>query len=433
MSRSEIGDEVPQDVRNRAAIGVVAGHGNVDAVARVVMRAHQHGHYVLVYRRPGVEIPDFVRERNVSMLTPEKAVTTSEEDVLRMAGRQLGFPGLFFHKTAGEYVDYDRSRREDFEGDAYVAEPPTRPRPGRGLLSMVAAIPAFEESATIGEVVRETSEYVDDVLVVDDGSSDDTAEVARDAGAIVVEHDRNKGYGSALRTAFRCADRWGIEDMVVLDADGQHDPADVPKLIGARRERDADIVIGSRFLPGNETSLPVYRRFGLSVINLLTNVSLGLVRSPISDTQSGFRAYGRRAIESLAEDPEIGEGMSASTDILYHASREGYDVEEVTTTIQYDVENGNSHHPIAHGLHLVANILRTIERGHPVAILGIPGFLGSIFGIGLGFWTLHIYVQTQIFPIGYAILSVFFGLAGIFSCFTAIVLHALAEGSRRER
>ncbi|WP_276302473.1 glycosyltransferase family 2 protein [Halorussus lipolyticus] len=392
------------------------------------MRAHQHGHYVLVYCRPGVQLPDFVRERNVSVLTPEKETTASEEDVLRMASQHLGFPGLLFHDTAGEYVDYDRSRRENFEDDdAYVVEPSTRPGPDSDLLSMVAAIPAFEESATIGDVVRETSEYVDDVLVVDDGSSDDTAEVARDAGAIVVEHDRNQGYGGALRTAFRCADRWGIEDMVVLDADGQHDPADVPKLVEARRERDADLVIGSRFLPGNETSLPVYRRFGLSAINLLTNASLGLVQSPISDTQSGFRAYGRRAVESLAEDPEIGEGMSASTDILYHASREGYDIEEVSTTIQYDVENGNSHHPVAHGLHLVANILRTVERGHPVAILGVPGFLGSISGIGLGFWTLHIYVQTQVFPIGYAILSVFLGLAGIFACFTAIVLHALTE------
>jgi hypothetical protein len=112
-----------------------------------------------------------------------------------------------------------------------------------GSSTISVAIPAYNEAETIAEVVVETREYADEVVVIDDGSADDTAARACDAGATVIEHDHNEGYGAALRTAFETADRRGVDHLVVLDGDGQHDPTDIPPTGGppgrnGRRDRD---------------------------------------------------------------------------------------------------------------------------------------------------------------------------------------------------
>jgi hypothetical protein len=145
----------------------------------------------------------------------------------------------------------------------------------------------------------------------------------------------------------------------------------------------------------------------------------------VNDTQSGFRTYSRNAIHSLNNDDTVGDGMSASTDILYHAHKQGYDLEEIGSTINYDVEDPSSHNPVAHGMTLVANILNTIEHERPVTSLGVPGFVSTFAGLGLGYWTFANYITTGTFPLGLAVTSSFFGLAGIFACFTAIILHSL--------
>jgi len=93
---------------------------------------------------------------------------------------------------------------------------------------VLAAIPAYNEEAAIADVVTETKQYADLVLVIDDGSSDDTVLLAKEAGATVIEHEENGGYGAALRTAFREANRRRADHLVILDGDGQHDPSDIP-------------------------------------------------------------------------------------------------------------------------------------------------------------------------------------------------------------
>jgi hypothetical protein len=214
---------------------------------------------------------------------------------------------------------------------------------------------------------------------------------------------------------------------VVLDGDGQHEPEDVPRLVERQRETGSELVIGSRFVDGAEADVPLTRRVGLSVINVLTNISLGIVRpgSRIRDTQSGLRAYSREAIESLAADDDVGSGMDASTDILYHAHHRGYTIEEVDTTVYYDVDDGSTHNPLAHGLALLHNIVKTVEAQRPVTVLGVPGIVATVIGAGFGYWTLLNYFNTGSFPYGLAIVSTFFVLAGIFSTFTGIILHSL--------
>lgn len=230
--------------------------------------------------------------------------------------------------------------------------------------AVVVGIPAYNEATSIGDVVAAARPHAGTVLVVDDGSSDDTADAARRAGAEVVAHATNGGYGAALRTIFAEAGRREVDHLVILDADGQHDADDVPKLLAEQLASSADIVVGSRFVDGAETDAPLYRRAGLSVVNGLTNLALGGRRSGlrVHDTQSGMRAYSARAVATLADDSAIGEGMCASTDILFHARDHRYSVAEVPTTIRYDVEHASSENPVTHGVALVVNILRRSLR-----------------------------------------------------------------------
>lgn len=121
----------------------------------------------------------------------------------------------------------------------------------------------------------------------------------------------------------------------------------------------------------------------------------------------------------------IGDHMGASTDILHHAH--GYEIAEVGTTVRYDVENASSRNPVQHGLTLVGNILRTVEHERPVLILGVPGFVLAFMVIAFGYMTFSTFLNTGTFPVGMAVTSVFFTLTGVFSGFTAIILHALKQ------
>jgi len=293
--------------------------------------------------------------------------------------------------------------------------------------TVAAAVPAYNEAKTIADVVTQARQYVDTVFVVDDGSEDNTAGRAAEAGATVIEHSYNQGYGAALKTIFTEADERGIDRLVVLDGDGQHDPEDIPKLLEAQQTSSADIVIGNRFQDDADTDLPRYRHLGVLLITLLTNLSMGVVRprSYIGDTQSGFRAYGRQPIETLARDTTVGDRMGASTDILHHAHRRDYEVEEVGTTITYDVDDANHYSPVRHGLQLVRNIVRTIKRERPILILGVPGVLVASGGIELGFLAFDYYSQTGVFPVKRTFLATIAALIGILACVTAIVLHSL--------
>lgn len=153
-------------------------------------------------------------------------------------------------------------------------------------MPITAIIPALNEEISIGTVVLKTKKYADHVIVVDDGSTDDTAEVARIAGAYVIKHSKNRGKGWALETGFDEARKNGTKIIVTIDADGQHDPSEIPKVIGPIISREADMVIGSRYLNGN--SIPIYRRIGQRILDRTTNINSGI---NITDTQSGFRAF----------------------------------------------------------------------------------------------------------------------------------------------
>jgi len=159
----------------------------------------------------------------------------------------------------------------------------------------VIVIPAFNEERTIGEVARGAFRVADRVLVVDDGSSDRTSEVAAAAGATVVRHAVNRGLGGALGTGIAGALRLGAEAIATMDADGQHRPEDAQRVFDRLAEGDVDFVIGSRMIEGRG-NMPAVRRFAQLAGNALTYV---LFRRWVTDSQSGLRAMTRAAAERI--------------------------------------------------------------------------------------------------------------------------------------
>lgn len=295
--------------------------------------------------------------------------------------------------------------------------------------STLVGIPAYNEAATIEEVVAAAKRYADAVFVVDDGSTDDTAALARDAGAYIVQHPTNRGYGATMKTIFQLASRVDADSLAILDADGQHDASDVPVLVEEQRASDADIVIASRFVDGGSADIPPYRWVGIQVINVLVNLSMRGVRgtSWVTDTQSGFRVYGEDAIDSLADDYTIGDDMGASTDILHHAHRHEYVVEEVGSSVSYSVENASTRSPVRHGLSVVSSVLGGYKRDRPMTFLGIPGVALLLFGTALSYQSVTQYLATNQFPAAVAVFATVATVVGLLACLSAVLRRSLPE------
>jgi glycosyltransferase involved in cell wall biosynthesis len=416
---------------DQVGIALVPTDTPTDAVARALLRAEEREYSSVLVQTPtlGDQAIKFAQHLDVPVVEPpsEMGDSAGYRTTVEIAAQTAELGRVVLHDDITESIDYERTERVLEEEDGFLVEAVPESRPN--ATQTVAAIPAYNESARIGEVIEATEPYVDEVLVVDDGSEDDTAAVADAAGATVVEHERNQGYGAALNTTFTTAAEWNADQLVILDGDGQHEPTDIPRLLGRLDETDTEVVIGSRLTEDGETDMPLYRRCGLGVVNVLTNLSFGVTNRTqwVGDTQSGFRAYDRPAIESLAADRSISSGMDASTDILHHSHTQDYDIDEVGTTIYYDVEAGSSQGPVSHGLKLVSNLLTTIERDRPVLFLGLPGFLLTLVGVLIGYLTFSNYISTETFPLGLALVSSVMFLTGLFMGLTATMLHALKQ------
>jgi glycosyltransferase involved in cell wall biosynthesis len=181
-----------------------------------------------------------------------------------------------------------------------------------------AVIPAFENHATIGRLIKETHRYIDHVVVVDDGSSDNTARLAEDAGAHVSRLQKNRGKGNALRIGFRYATASDFDAIITLDADFQHDPAEIPKFIESYRENNLQIVVGDRLHAKDK--IPRIR-YGPNKIG--TYLFSWLIGRNIKDSQCGFRLYDRKIMETIHI---LNDGFEAEADILLRAGKRGYDI-----------------------------------------------------------------------------------------------------------
>jgi glycosyltransferase involved in cell wall biosynthesis len=230
--------------------------------------------------------------------------------------------------------------------------------PPKGL---IAVIPAFNEELVIGSVVLRTRQYVERVIVVDDGSSDRTSEVAILAGAEVIRLDANTGKAYAVLLGLKYAHNMGCTTAVMLDADGQHDPREIPRVAGLVMEGKADLVIGSRFLRKNN-GIPRYRQLGQKTLDLFTNIG---AESKVTDSQSGFRAISCKALENL---DFRSDGYNVESDMINHFSKLGLTIQEVPISVKYDVPHKHKKHPVSHGVGVLTQLINLIGYRRPLLL-----------------------------------------------------------------
>jgi glycosyltransferase involved in cell wall biosynthesis len=290
---------------------------------------------------------------------------------------------------------------------------------------IVAAIPAFNEERNIAKLVLEAQKHVDVVLVCDDGSTDCTAEIAERMGADVIRHEKNLGYGAAIKTLFMTAREMKADVLVTIDGDGQHDATEIPLLVEPVLENKADIVLGSRFL-NKENGVPRYRRWGIRLITKLTGA---VSNHSFNDAQCGFRGYGRKALIGLNL---VENGMGSSVEILMKAKKQGLTVAEVSANCKYkELEKTSSQNALGHGANVLMSIIRLVVEERPLLFLGLPGLLSLFAGTAFGIWMLQIYAVTHQIVTNIALAAIAFILIGTFTIFTAITLYAISRHTQK--
>ncbi|MFP4634102.1 MAG: glycosyltransferase family 2 protein [Candidatus Aenigmatarchaeota archaeon] len=217
-------------------------------------------------------------------------------------------------------------------------------------MSTAAVIPGYNEEETIGFVIRQTEKYVDEVIYVDDGSTDDTVEIAKKLGTTVITYGQNMGKGYALRVGFNAALEKDHDVIVTLDSDGQHDPAHIPNFL--EKIKDADIVIGSRY-SGHHYTIPrnVLGNFGLNFItNILSYGPQGFFRGQwLKDTQTGYRAFTHEALQKM--NLKATE-YAIESEMVYEAARNDLTVKEIPVRVAIRVRGVGIMDGIHNGLHV---------------------------------------------------------------------------------
>ena len=281
-------------------------------------------------------------------------------------------------------------------------------------------IPAYNEEKNIAAIIIKLRKIVDTVIVCNDGSNDSTAEIAENLGAIVINHEKNLGYGSAIKSIFNKSKEIGSDILVTFDADGQHRIEDIKKVIEPIQNGDVDLVIGSRFLDNTKGKIPEYRKIGINIITKITNSTL---KKKITDSQSGFRAYSKNLISKL----NISDiGMGISTEILIKASSLNFKIAEVPIIIRYE-GNTSTHNPVSHGTSVLLTTIKYISIEHPLKFYGIPSLI--FFAVGLTFTFLSVQYYAEIGRLSTNLTLVAAGtiLIGVILIITTILLYSLVS------
>lgn len=284
----------------------------------------------------------------------------------------------------------------------------------------IVCIPAYNEGKIIGEVVKKSRNYADEIIVCDDGSQDNTAQIAKENGAQVIIHKKNLGKGGAMRSLFKMALEKNADVVVTIDGDGQFLPEEIPKLVNPILENRSDVVIGYRF--DNAKEMPSYRKIGNKLLDKVTNLASEL---PFRDTQSGFRAYSRKALELMNF---TANGFGADAEILVNISSKGLRISEEKVTVIYNTGRKTStQNPISHTSNVIASLLELIALRHPLKYLGIPGFILLIIGIVYSVIVAVIFNDTRYFSIPSTLVALGSLVIGIILLLMSVVLYSIVR------
>ena len=284
-------------------------------------------------------------------------------------------------------------------------------------MNFAIGIPAFNEEKNIASLIIKLKKISDFIIVCNDGSSDDTGKIVKELGVEVINHQKNLGYGAAIKSIFNKAKEMEVECLVTFDADGQHRIEDISKTIQPIMQKDADIVIGSRFLE-KKVKVPKYRKIGIKAITDLTN---SLTGEKISDSQSGFRAYSINALKSIVISES---GMGVSTEILIKASRQKMKIIEVPITVNYNGDT-STHNPVSHGTSVILSTVKLVAIERPLTFYGIPGIIFLIIGLFFVGWTVQLYVENGSIITNISIIGIGCILVGTILLVTATILHSI--------
>jgi len=286
--------------------------------------------------------------------------------------------------------------------------------------NIVAVIAAYNEQIAIGSVVIRTVPFVTTVLVVDDGSHDMTSYIAEHAGAEVVRLSKNHGKSYAVLRGFDRARQLNADIVVMLDGDAQHHPEEIPSIISPILKGEADLVIGSRFLNG-ENKIPFYRTIGQKTLDRMTKMASSC---KITDSQSGFRAISKRAMDCFTAEPT---GYSIESVMISHMSDCGMRIAEIPISVEYEVPHKHKKNFFTHGMDILGNLVGIIGYRRPLLTFGIPGSILMIVGFFLGFWAWSEYTNYKVIPYSLTVGGTLFLLLGLILINTALILNSIVQ------
>ena len=294
------------------------------------------------------------------------------------------------------------------------------------MSKIAIGLPAFNEGKNIASIIVQLKKKYELIIVCDDGSSDFTSVIAKEMGAIVIKHKKNLGYGAAIRSLFLKARELDCDILITFDSDGQHKISDIDRVIQPIKDKQANMVIGSRFLGNIEGDVPTYRKLGIKAITNLVNSN---TRNKITDSQSGFRGYDKKTLEKIIPS-EL--GMGVSTEILIKSNKYEFKIIEVPITILYEKEI-TSQQTLSHGTSVILSTMKFISIEHPLKFYGIPGIIFLAIGLFFVVWTVQEFaiggsIITNISIIGIGLITL-----GSILTMTSILLYSLVSVVRERR
>lgn len=247
-----------------------------------------------------------------------------------------------------------------------------------GKCKTIAIIPAYNEQDTIANVISQTKSFVDKIIVINDGSTDSTKDVAMQAGAEVVDNIVNRGLGETMKHGYREALRQKADIIVQLDADGQYLAKEIPLLIQPILNNEADLVLGSR-LENIKYKMPILKKFGNKSFSLVLRILTG---ADVKDGQTGFRAMRKEVLETAMPENKY----TYTQEMIIRSAEEGWRIRSVPITFVERV-SGESRlisHPFSYAMRSWLIIIRTMRDYHPLSFFGVPGSLLILVGLIIG-------------------------------------------------
>jgi len=285
-------------------------------------------------------------------------------------------------------------------------------------MRLTIGIPAYNEEENIAKIITKLKKITNSIIVCDDGSSDMTSEISQELGVILVRHEKNLGYGAAIKTIFQKAKEIESDILVTFDADGQHRIEDISAVTEPIIKTEAELVIGSRFLDLKSEEMPNYRKVGIKIITKVTNLS---IKEKLTDSQSGFRAYSKKAIQNISLTDE---GMGVSTEVLIKASNNGLIIAEVPIKVNYQGET-STHDPVSHGTSVILSTIKFTSIHNPLKFYGIPGIIFLIVGLSFIAWTVQVYANEQEIITNISLIGIGCVVLGTVLLMTGVILFSI--------